>query len=427
MNKYIKQLYVASAVAVALSIPMQVSAQQAPKKKAALPPSPIQCAGHEKRKTSIPGQKVGKKVTEALEFYNADNVDEAINVLKSIKADGFDKAFAHNFLARVLAGAGKYDESLKYLKRAVNSKVLNDREQVDGIKLIADLNIQDGKYRESIKWYKEWLKVTCKDDYDVYFRMANAHYQLEEWANIIEPINKAIQFAEKPNKTAFALKMTSYFNRKMYKEAIEVQEVALKAFPEDKGMWSQLGMLYMTVEDHRKALSTFEIAYGQGYITKPAELRALSQLYTMNDVPYKAATVLEKHVSAGDVPKDVKTLSSIAGSYHQALEFRKAAEYYGKAADLESDPDLYYKQGRMLYSAERPNEAIKALQKSLDEGFDKPGTVHLLIMEAHFYKGRYKQAYYHLQQAKKDKSTSRRARSWESYVKEKAKNNGVAL
>ena len=88
---------------------------------------------------------------------------------------------------------------------------------------------------------------------------------------------------------------------------------------------------------------------------------------------------------------------------------------------------MYFKQGNMLYIAERPNEALKALQKALDEGSDKKGRIHMVMMEANFYQGRYKQAYAHIQEAKKDKRTSRNARSWESFVKEKAKNNGIKL
>lgn len=428
MKKYLKHLCAVSAIAVVVAAPSQAFAQAKKADKATVVAAPIACAGYVRGKTNIPGQKVGKKVGQALDAYNLDQVDEAIRILKEIDTDEpFDRAFADNFIGKLLAGSGKYKESLKFFEKAVASKVLNDTEQVVAIKLVADLNLQEAQYKEALKWYKEWLKVTCKDDYDVYFRMANAYYQTEQWAEIIGPINKAIASAEKPNKTAYALKMTSYYNRKMYKETIAVQEEVLKLFPDDKNLWTQLGMFYMLVEDHKKALSTFELAYNQGFITKPAEIKALSQLYTMNDVPHKAATILEKYVKSGFVEKNEIILTSIGSSYQQAKEFRESADYYGQSATLSSDPAMYFKQGNMLYIAERPNEALKALQKALDEGADNKGRIHMVMMEANFYQGRYKQAYAHIQEAKKDKSTRRNARSWESFVKEKAKNNGVKL
>jgi tetratricopeptide (TPR) repeat protein len=322
---------------------------------------------------------------------------------------------------------GQAKKSIEYLQRAVAPSKLNDSEQVGTIKLIADLSLQEEQYDSAIKFYQEWMNVTCKEDFDVYFRMANAYYQTERYAEIIMPINKAIALADKPNKTAYALKMTSYYNRKMYKETIEVQEETVKIFPDDKGQWTQLGFFYMLVEDHKKALSTFEMAYNQGFLTKAAEIKALSQLYSMNDIPIKAAQILEKYIKSGLVDKDERMLTSVASSYQQAKEFKEAADFYGQSALLGSDPDLYQKQGMVYYSLERYSDAIVALQKALDGGSDKVGAIHLAMMQANFDKGDFRSAYKHVQEAKKDRSTARNARSWEPYIKEKAKNRNIKL
>ena len=92
-----------------------------------------------------------------------------------------------------------------------------------------------------------------------------------------------------------------------------------------------------------------------------------------------------------------------------------------------SDPDLYQKQGMVYYALERYNDAISALQKSLDGGSDKTGAIHLAMMQANFDNGDFRAAFKHVQEAKKDKSTARNARSWEPYIKEKAKNRGIKL
>lgn len=420
MKKHLKLLCVVSVISVAAIIPTSLYAQVS---------APIACPDYKRGTTNIPGQKVGKKVGKALEAYNNDLVDEALNILYEIDtSDTFDRAFADRFIGNLLATQnGKAKQSLEYLKKAVAPKKLNDSEQVGTIKLIADLSLQEEQYDSAIKYYQEWMDVTCKEDFDVYFRMANAYYQTQKYAEIIAPINKAIALADKPNKTAYALKMTSYYNRKMYKETIEVQEETVRIFPDDKSQWTQLGFFYMLVEDHKKALSTFEVAYDQGFLVKPAEIKALSQLYSMNNIPIKAAQILEKHVKSGLVKKDERMLTSIASSYQQAKEFKEAADYYGQSALLSSDPDLYQKQGMVYYALERYNDAITALQKSLDNGSDKKGAIHLAMMQANFDKGDFRTAYKHVLEAKKDSSTARNARSWEPYIKEKAKNRNIKL
>jgi tetratricopeptide (TPR) repeat protein len=420
MNKHLKHLCVVSVMSVAAVLPSVVFAQVN---------VPIACPDYKRGPTNIPGQKVGKKVGKALEAYNLDLVDDALTILYDIDtSNSFDRAFTDRFIGNLLATQnGKAKESIEYLKKAVAPSKLNDSEQVGTIKLIADLSLQEEQYDSAIKYYQQWMEVTCKEDFDIYFRMANAYYQTQRYAEIIAPINKAIALADKPNKTAYALKMTSYYNRKMYKETIEVQEETVKIFPDDKGQWTQLGFFYMLVEDHKKALSTFEMAYNQGFLTKAAEIKALSQLYSMNDIPVKGAKVLEKHLKSGLVKTDERMLTSIASSYQQAKEFKEAADYYGRSALLTSDPDLYQKQGMVFYALEKYSEAIVALQKALDGGSDKKGAIHLAMMQANFDKGDFRSAHKHVKDAKNDKSTARNARSWEPYIKEKAKNRGIRL
>jgi len=420
MNKHLKHLYVVSVISVAAVIPTSVYAQVS---------APIACADYKRGPTNIPGQKVGKKVGKALEAYNNDLIDEALEILYEIDTSNtFDRAFTDRFIGNLLATqTGKAKKSIEYLQRAVAPGKLNDSEQVGTIKLIADLSLQEEQYDSAIKYYQQWMKVTCKEDFDVYFRMANAYYQTQKYAEIIMPINRAIALADKPNKTAYALKMTSFYNRKMYKETIEVQEETVRIFPGDKAQWTQLGFFYMLVEDHKKALSTFEIAYNQGFLTKPAEIKALSQLYSMNDIPIKAAQILEKYIKSGLVKKDERMLTSVASSYQQAKEFKEAADFYGQSALLGSDPDLYQKQGMVYYAIERYSDAIVALQKALDGGSDKVGAIHLAMMQANFDKGDFRSAYKHVKEAKKDRSTARNARSWEPYIKEKAKNRNIKL
>jgi tetratricopeptide (TPR) repeat protein len=420
MKKYFKHLCAVSVLSVAVAIPTSVYAQTA---------GPIACPDYKRGSTNIPGQKVGKKVGKALEAYNLDLIDEALEILYEIDTSNtFDRAFTDRFIGNLLATQnGKAKQAIDYLQKAVAPGSLNDAEQVNTIKLIADLSMQEEQYDSAIASYNQWMDITCKEDFDVYFRIANGYYQTQRYAEIIEPINKAIALADKPNKTAYALKMTSYYNRKMFKETIEVQEETVKIFPDDKTQWTQLGFFYMLVEDHKKALSTFEMAYNQGYLTKPAEVKALSQLYSMNDIPIKAAQILEKHVKSGLVKKEERMLTNIASNYQQAREFKEAADYYGESAKLTSDPDLYQKQGMAYYAIERYNDTLAALQKALDNGSEKTGAIHLAMMQANFDKGDYRSAYKHVIEAKKDKSSARNARSWEPYIKEKAKNRNITL
>lgn len=391
--------------------------------------APVVCPGYEKGKTTLVGERTGKKVQKAFEAYNEDRVDEALQILYDADpSDDFDKAYVDRFIGNLLAAReGEGTKALGYLKSAVEPKVLNDTEHSQTLKLLGDLSMQEGKYTDAVKYYKSWMDFTCKEDPDVYTRMAQAYYESKQLDKMVEPADKAIALYDKPNKNPYVLKLTSYYERKMYKETVKVAEELVKHFPENGRWWTQLGLFYMLTEDFKHALSTFEIAYDQGFLTKENELKNLAQLYATNGIPYKAAKVMEKHVKSGEIKSTPELMANIANSYHQAKNYKLAATYYGKAAEMSSDPEYYRKEGTLLLVAEDYKGAIVALNKALERGAEDPEKIHFSLMEANFYAGNFKSAYEHVLEAKKDKSLRRNAAAWEPYIKEKAKNRGIKI
>lgn len=418
-NRTLKTLLGSSLVALSILGSSYANAQAAP----------ILCPDYKRGKTQIPGQRVGKKVQAAFEAYSADLVDEAIEILKDIETDDkFDRAYVDRFLGNLLASQeGQGQNALDYLNRSVADKQLNDNEHAQTLRLIGDLNMQQKQYDQAILWYERWMDYTCKEDADVYTRMAQAYYETKQLPKMIAPADKAIQMYEKPNKNPYVLKLTSYYERKMYKETIEVAEVLVKLFPENKQWWTQLGFFYMLVEDYKTALQTFELAYTQGFLEKASEIRALAQLYNSNEIPYKSAMIQEKYIASGLLKKDENTLLRLANSWHRSKDYEKAAKYYGEAAQMANDAEHYRKQGTLLLTAEKYPQALAALQKALDLGVEDEGDVHMAMMEANFYQAKFKQAYVHVKEAMKDKDTRRNALAWEPYIKEKAKNRGITI
>ncbi|NDW20745.1 tetratricopeptide repeat protein [Alteromonas hispanica] len=391
--------------------------------------SAVVCPGYEKGKTTLVGERTGKKVQKAFEFYNEDQVDEALNILYDIDpSDDFDKAYVKRFIGNLLASQeGKGMKAYGFLADSVQPKVLNDLEHSQTLKLLGDLSMQEEKFTDAVKWYNAWMDFTCKEDADVYTRLTQAYYESKQLDKMIEPADKAIALYEEPNKNPYVLKLTSFYERKMYPETVAVAEELVRKFPEEPRWWSQLGFFYLSVEDYKKALSTFELAYIQGYLEKESEIKALSQLYQTNGMPYRGAKVMEKYMKSGLLEEDEKMLASLANAYHSAKEFKTAASLYGKAAEMSSDPELYKKQGTLLLVAEDYKGAIKALENALDRGVEKPAKVHFTLMEANFYAGNFKEAFRHIQEAKKDRSLRRNASAWEPYIKEKAKNRGISI
>lgn len=401
----------------------------APAAKPAAPVGPVICPGYKRGKTKLVGQSVGKKVQKAFEAYNEDRIQEAVDILSEVETDDeFDSAYVGRFLGNMLAGMeGNGQKALGYLVDAAEPKVLNDTEHASLLKLVGDLSMQEKEYLQAVDYYEKWMTFTCKEDPDVYTRMAQAFYESKKWAEIVAPADKAIATYKKPNKNPYILKLQAFYERKMFKEATGVAEQLVINFPEEPRWWSQLGFFYLSSENYSKALSAFEIAYNAGFLKKKSEIQALSQLYGVVGIPHKAAEILKKHIDSGLVERTKDTLARVANAHHQARDYKSAAKVYGEAAKLESDPEMYQKQGTLLLIAEDYKGAIRAFKSALDNGAENVGTLHYSLMEANFHAGDYKQAYVHVKEAKKDRTVRRNANAWIPYIETKAKNNGIRL
>ena len=419
MKKLSKLSFVSTVLAGSLLSATSVYAQTAP----------IICPGYEKGKTQLVGERTGKRVQKAFEAYNQDLMDEALTILYDIDpSDDFDKAYVDRFIGNLLASQeGQGVKALGYLKGSVSTRVLNDLEYTQTLKLLGDLSMQEKKFGEAVEWYTKWMDETCKQDPDVYTRIAQAYYETGQLDKMIDPADKAIALYPEPNKNPHVMKLTSYYERKLYPQTVQVAETLVKTFPETKQWWTQLGFFYMLVEDYKRALSIFEIAYSQGFLTKTSEIKALAQLYATNDIPVKSARIQQKYIDEGLIKRDADSLAALANTLHQAKEYSEAADVYGQAGSLSSDPEHYRKQGVLLLTAERYKDAISALNNALERGAPGKGRIHFSLMEANFYTGDFRQAYNHVREAKKDSSVRRNASAWEPYIREKAKNRGITL
>lgn len=430
MFKKLSTSLVAAIVIVGSSSVSVANAAEAAK----APPKPI-CPGSlidgKKRKTQLMGPSVGKKVQAAFDAYAADDIDGAIQILLDIDVDAdeiFDSATKDRYLAVMYAQKGDaWDDAISYLKKAVAPNVLTEADHGESLKLLAGLQMQEKQYKESISNFYKWMEFTCKNDGDTWVKIASAHYELKQLDKMIGPADKAIKALKKPSQNPYILKVTSFYERKMYKEAIDVLETVVQVFPETKQWWTQLGMFYLLVENYSKSLATLELAYTQGFLVKESEVKTLVQLYSSNQLPHKSAILLEKHMNEGLITRDHKNLETLANAWHSAMHIDKAAKAYGEVAKLTNEAKHYQKQGMLLVQDEQFKKGVVALGKAIDLGIKNPGRLHMSIAESHFYLGQYKRAYKSIKKAMEFPKTRKSAKSWAGFIKDTAQRKGVNI
>ncbi|WP_445775979.1 tetratricopeptide repeat protein [Shewanella sp.] len=382
----------------------------------------------DKRQSRAVGESAAKKVQKSFEAYTEGNLDQAISILLEANAkNDFDKAYVDRMLGNFYAEKGQMGTAIKYLKGAVDADILGGTDHAATLRLYADLLLQEKKFKEAIPYYYKWMDFTCKSDSQMYRRIGIAHTELKEWNKVLEVADKGLSLAEAPDKGLYQMKLTAYFNQKKYKDAVKVLEIMVPLFQDDKRLWVQLAQFYLMTEDYDKSLATYDLAYKNGFLETDGNITRLAQLLAQKGSPYKAATIFEKHMKSGLIAENEKSLTTLAGFYHNAKELKEAAYYYGKAASVSGKGDLFLKQGRILALDQKFNDAIPVLKKALDAGIDNPGEAQFELALAYLSLKKYKSAYNRAVLAANDKKTERSAKSYISYIKEKARIHNITL
>lgn len=385
------------------------------------------------RDNKAASQSIGRAIMDAFELYEEEKIKEAIVVLEDQDPEpGYDSAYLGRFLGNLYAADERMADALRVLKSAVDQDVLGWSDQAAAMKLVGQISLQEEKYEQSLEYLKKWVQFTGERESQVFLYMANANYQMKNFAEVIPFAEASLKAADKPEKNVYTLMMASYYERKMYPQAIEVLEEGLDKLPEVTQWWPQLAQFYMLEENLAKSLQTMEIAYMAGYLDTESQFKMLVQLYDNEGIPYKAASTMEKHVEAGDIEKTAKHFGTIANSYHRAKELDKAVSWYERAAEATNDSDdkgeYYRKQGNLMLLNEQYIAAAEPLKKALDylERKDE-GRVYMSLAEAYFYGGDYRQAMRYVDEAATFDGQRRSARSWRGYIKSTAERKGIDL
>ncbi|MBB1310878.1 MULTISPECIES: hypothetical protein [unclassified Pseudoalteromonas] len=391
-------------------------------------PDPAKIEARKKAKTRIMGERTGKKVIKAFDLYNEEKLDEAIALLKEIDAsDDFDKATVNRYLGSMYAQKEQYKTAISYLQLAVAPDVLNFADQEQSLKTLGDMYAGTEQYEKAKNAYVAWMDFTGEEDATVYTRIAQANYQLQKFKDVFAPADKAIKLQKEPNKGPYQLKLGSYFELKDYKNMVKIGEEIVRIWPDDKKAWVSLGKYYLQTEDYKTGLATMEVAYKNGYFETEVDYKVLSNFYSLNEIPYKAAKVLEKSIDDKIVKRNKQNISAVASNYHRSKDIAKAAKYYEEAAKFDDDAELYRKAGSLLLQSQNYSAAVVRLNKALEFGSDKKGTIYSDLAEAYYYQEKYKQAYAAITKAMDDPRTRKFAKGWSVFIKDKAARNGVKI
>ena len=226
-------------------------------------------------------------------------------------------------------------------------------------------------YRRAIELIEEYFVLETNPAPEPFILYAQNLYQEERYADMVQPIETAMEVARKREKEVkedwYVLLNFAYFQQEDYEKVRDIQKVLLVTWPK-KRYWFSLAGAYTELGEDQNLIYAYDAAHAQGMLEKESELVTMAQLYMQAEVPYKAATLLQSEMDGGRVSGDAKNNRLLSQAWTLAQEDEKAIPALKAAASQTTDGELDVRLGNAFLNLGQYGECTSSVQTGIRKG-----------------------------------------------------------
>ncbi len=377
------------------------------------------------KRTQAMNNKVYEKLQAAQEAVEAKDIAGALEILNDLKngrkpLNDAEMANVLNMDAFIYYSKEDYRGALRAYSQILTLPEAPEGTLIQARYSVAQLYFVTEDYAKGVEALLEWFEVTEAPTASAYMLLSQGYYQLKQYDNSLKNVEIAINmYKEKgkvPKENWYGLQRFLYYEKENYKKVVVILNEMLIHYPK-KQYWMQLSGMYSELKNEPKQLHAMETAYVQGMLDKEKELINMASLLLLNDVPYKAAKVLDKGIKEKTIEATSKNLELLGNSWRQAQEVKKAIPEMARAAGKSDKGDLWARLCSIYLDNDEFKKAVNACDKGLKKGgVKRSDTAYLVKGMAHFNLKQYKSARSAFNKAAKDKRSKQYAEQWIKFM-----------
>lgn len=376
--------------------------------------------------------RVAAELLEAYELIEEDDPRGALQALNDLMADrgedmkDFDRATVLQIRGTAHINLENMDDALRDYSEALRLNALPPDQQNRLRFNLAQLYFVSEQYERSLEFFDDWMsQEDVEITHTTYFMVGAAHYNLEQYEEVLEPMTRAIETSPEPEQRYYEITNATLNNLERVADRTELLEEMVTLWPDKLAYWRQLSGIYSEQQQQEKAFSAIETAYINGLTREERDVVLLAQYYSSFNNPHRGARLLEREMEAGNVERNVDNLKLLSQLWSQAREHQKSIPVLREAAGLAEDGELYFRLGQALMANEDNEGAEEAFENAIDLGGldqDTLADTWLLLGNARFNQagpGDREQrmvAYEAFENAQRFDRTRREANEWGTYI-----------
>lgn len=360
-----------------------------------------------------------RRLERVIDQISKNEYGEAEAKLKEMQAasrGGYEKAVISQTLAFVYASTNRNALAIKAFETAIGENAMPQQPHEQMVLNVAQLYMADNQAEKGIKFLNEYMNEACNPLPDAHIMLASAYAEKKRWRDALTHTDLALLKSKEPKEQWLQLKLALHFELKELPKCAEVLVQLVGIAPIKETYWKQLSSILFELRKDPEALATLALAERRGYIDEEAEFRNIANLYMYLQIPYKAATFLQRGVDQKIVPPTEKNLEFLGNAWLAAREYKKAQVAMRAAAEASDKGELWKRLGQIYVEDEQWKQASEALAKARQKGVKEPGELAFLTGVVAVELKQWKAAESALREAMQHDKTAKVATQWLAHL-----------
>lgn len=370
-------------------------------------------------------ESVYRRLGNIQENLAADKFDEVIDALRRLQnssLNDYEEALVFQTFGFAYIQKDELRQAIEYFEKSLALESLPGEAQQGMLYSLASLYAAEGEYRRSIDTMRTWFRYEANPVPDAYLIIATSFVELQQFADALPYVQKAIEIADEPREQWYMLELAIYFEQEQFRNAAELLKKMLGYWPGNGKYWDMLASCYLELGQDKSALDAMMVAYGNGLVEDKTRLMTVVQLNLSQNIPFAAGSILESEMAAGRLDENSKNLEILLQAWISAKEYERAARIIDRLGEFVDDGEIFMRKAGIHNELGNWTEVIRAVEQALARGLEEPAEAHTLAGMAHAELRQYDEAIaaFRRVQTTGDEKQRRNAGEWIAYVREQS-------
>lgn len=319
-----------------------------------------------------------KKLAEAQEQIDAKNLQGALRILNDMLAsrrrplNGNETGQVHNMLGFLYFSMENYNKAIEHYQIVANQgEDIPEGLEVTTLYTLAQLSFVAERYRDALRYMEQWLGKAQNPGPDPHIFMGQVYYQMENYRSAITQIEKGINIARERatpvKENWWSLLNYLYYEQENWPKVLEILGILVRDFPK-REYWIQLAGIHGQEGNEREQLGAMEAAHAGNYLREERDFTTLAGLLMQAEVPYRAATVLDKGINNGTIKRTTTNLRSLGQAWQLSQETKKAIDAFEEAGKSADDGRIYERLASLYLDNDEFPKCETAANNAINKG-----------------------------------------------------------